>query len=349
MKMDKTTKSEALSSGKTSVKISSHENMLLTFLWNKLPFILLVILCISQVIASLLTHSIVARLTLCDTILFTIAMSRRIFTKSKENLDVFLRLAGIIAFEALIFVNFTHSMEIVFVEHHDTHISHIFLLVTAADVILKTLFLATGIFPTLGLNWMRRIILHFLASICLLSLAAVDAKMSKMPNDYLSTLDPYLGIFLSIVLTIIALPSALSLLPYLCANIPDSFKVNDFVKEMETKFPNTRCAHIHVFRQWPENNFEVIMHVLIAVDQNSPEWIQEAETTVQQIQREIRSILTRAGAQRVTIQPKICAITENFGDTWTSCTTKVCHDNDKTCCTQKVLVKTGEKDITNCL
>uniref|UniRef100_A0A914Z3R2 Uncharacterized protein n=1 Tax=Panagrolaimus superbus TaxID=310955 RepID=A0A914Z3R2_9BILA len=317
--MDKTTKSEALSSGKNIVKISSHENMFSTFVSNKLPFILLVILCISQVIASLLTHSIVARLTLCDTILFTIAMSRRIFTKSKENLDVFLRLAGIIAFEALIFVNFTHSMEIVFVEHHDTHISHIFLLVTAADVILKTLFLATGIFPTLGLNWMRRIILHFLASICLL------------------------------MLTIIALPSAFSLLPYLCANIPDSFKVNDFVKEMETKFPNTRCAHIHVFRQWPENNFEVIMHVIIAVDQNSPQWIQEAETTVQQIQREIRSILTRAGAHRVTIQPKICAITENFGDAWTSCITKVCCDNDKTCCTQKLLVKTGEKDITNCL
>jgi hypothetical protein len=207
--------------------------MLLDAMWNKFPFILLVILCISQVIASLLTHSIVARLTLCDTILFTIAMSRRIFTKSKENLDVFLRLAGIIAFEALIFVNFTHSMEIVFVEHHDTHISHIFLVVTAADVILKTLFLATGIFPTLGLNWMRRIMLHFLASICLLSLAAVDAKMSN--DDYLSTLDPYLGIFLSIVLTLIALPSAFSLLPYLCANIPNSFKVNDFVKEMETK------------------------------------------------------------------------------------------------------------------
>jgi hypothetical protein len=320
--------------------------MLLEAMWNKFPFILLLILCISQVIASLLTHSIVARLTLCDTILFTIAMSRRIFTKSKENLDVFLRLAGIIAFEALIFVNFTHSMEIVFVEHHDTHISHIFLVVTAADVILKTLFLATGIFPTLGLNWMRRIMLHFLASICLLSLAAVDAKMSN--DDYLSTLDPYLGIFLSIVLTLITLPSAFSLLPYLCANIPNSFKVNDFVKEMETKFPNTRCAHIHVFQQWPENSFEVIMHVIIAVDQNSPQWIQEAEITVHQIQREIRSILTRAGAQRVTIQPKICAITENFGNALSSCLTKACHDNEKTCCTQRLTIKAGEKDIKNC-
>jgi hypothetical protein len=342
--MDKQIKAEALPEGKNSTTINFHENMLQTMIWNKGPYLLLVMLCICQVIASLQTHSLVARLTLCDTILFTIAMARRFFSKSQENLDLFLRLAGIIAFEAFIFVNFTHAMEIIFVDHHDSHISQFFVAVTAVDVILKTLFLASGIFPTLGLNWMRRIILHFLASICLLSLAAVDAKMSTISNNYLSTLDPYLGIFISLVLTLIALPSAFELLPYLCANIPDSFKVNDFVKEMETKFPNTRCAHIHVFRQWPQNNFEVIMHVKIAVDQNKPQWQQEAETTVQQIQREIRSILTRAGAQRVTIEPKICALTENFGQVWTSCLTKNCHD--KTCCTQKLLIA-GENDIKN--
>ena len=110
--------------GKTKIKMSSHEsNMFLTMLWNKTPYVLLLILCTSQVIASLQTHSLVARLTLCDTILFTIAMVRRLFSKCQQNLDLFLRLAGIIAFEALIFVNFTHAMEIVFAEHHDTHIS----------------------------------------------------------------------------------------------------------------------------------------------------------------------------------------------------------------------------------
>ena len=83
----------------------------------------------------------------------------------------------------------------------------IFVGVTAIDVIIKTIFLATGIFPTLGLNWIRRIILHFLASICLLSLTAVDAKLSTPTNNYLSILDPYLGIFIAIVLTVIAVPT----------------------------------------------------------------------------------------------------------------------------------------------
>ena len=78
---------------------------------------------------------------------------------------------------------------------------------TAADVIIKTIFLASGIFPTLGLNWIRRVILHFLATICLLSLAAVDAKLSTPQAHYLTKLDPYLGMFISVVLTIIAFPS----------------------------------------------------------------------------------------------------------------------------------------------
>ena len=88
------------------------------------------------------------------------------------------------------------------------------------------------------------------------------------------------------------------------------------------------------------------MHVKIAIDQTNAEWMREAEITVQQIQREIRSILTRAGAQRVTIEPKICALTENFATTWKSCTTKVCEESDRTCCSKKIL-KTGNLEIKN--
>lgn len=86
---------------------------------NKGSYILLLILCGLEIISSVQTHSLIARLALCDTILFSIAMSRKLMTKTSEILDVFLHLAGLIAFEALIFVNFTHGIEILFTHSHE--------------------------------------------------------------------------------------------------------------------------------------------------------------------------------------------------------------------------------------
>lgn len=85
-------------------------------------YLILLLLCGLQIIALVQTHSLAARLTLCDTIMFTIIMLRKILPKTSEALDVFLRLTGIIAFEALIFVTFTHGLEIVFQGSHEMHI-----------------------------------------------------------------------------------------------------------------------------------------------------------------------------------------------------------------------------------
>lgn len=204
--------------------MSPRENLFLVAVKNKTSYVLLLVLCMSQILASLQTHSLVARLTLCDTILFTIATARHLFSNTKQNLEVFLRLAGIIAFEALIFVNFTHGLEIVFAEPLHTHISRmrfnsslyffhqrtllaLFLLVTAADVILKTVFTALGLLPMLELNWKRRLALHYLCTGSVITLKLIDYKFSTDKTNLLAIIDPYLGLVISIILTIVTYPA----------------------------------------------------------------------------------------------------------------------------------------------
>uniref|UniRef100_A0A7E4W845 ZT_dimer domain-containing protein n=1 Tax=Panagrellus redivivus TaxID=6233 RepID=A0A7E4W845_PANRE len=305
-------------------------SVILTMVQAWTPYLILLSLAIAQVCATLQTHSLVARLVLCDTTLFVIVMARRLFTKAQENLDLFLRLAGVIAFEALIFVNFTHGLEVLFVEHHDTHMSHIFVIVTLFDVAIKTAFLTFGVFPTLGLTWPRRAVLHYLASFTALALAALD-YFYKNPSgvSYLARFDPYCCGIICILLSCITIPIMIKIIPYLLGDIPVSFNVSEFTKTVQAKFPNVSCRHIHAFRQWPNDNFEVIMHVEVSVDQTNADWRTHTQTLIQQMQSELKGILVKA--HRITIEPIITNSNASRID-WSPCKERLCETKNMTCC-----------------
>jgi len=164
--------------------------------------------------------------------MFTVIMARNLLPKTPDNLDVFLRLSGVIVFEALVFVNFTHGLEIIFTGSHEMHIPQFFIIVTIVDVVVKTTLLLTSAFPTLGLDWRRRILLHYTTTSMTLILVALN-RLKTEQVDYLSQLDPYCGLFASLVLTIIVVPTTCELLSYFLANKPESFRVDDFIIEIE--------------------------------------------------------------------------------------------------------------------
>lgn len=87
------------------------------------PSMLLFILFISQIVALFRTHSLIYRLTLCDTILLIIVHGYKWVHNNSPGLQLFLRLAGLVTFEALIFVNLTHAMEMLFCEWSHMHFS----------------------------------------------------------------------------------------------------------------------------------------------------------------------------------------------------------------------------------
>ena len=84
---------------------------------------LLMILVGFQIIALFQTHILIFRLTLCDTILLVIVHGYRWMDNSLPGLQLFLRLAALVTFEALIFVNSTHALETLFCEESHMHFS----------------------------------------------------------------------------------------------------------------------------------------------------------------------------------------------------------------------------------
>ena len=82
-----------------------------------------------------------------------------------------------------------------------------FIIVTIVDVVVKTILLLTSAFPTLGLDWRRRILLHYTTTSMTLILVALN-RLKTEQVDYLSQLDPYCGLFASLVLTIIVVPTS---------------------------------------------------------------------------------------------------------------------------------------------
>ncbi|KAE9547879.1 hypothetical protein FO519_008909 [Halicephalobus sp. NKZ332] len=164
-----------------------------------------------------------------------------------------------------------------------------------------------------------------------LALATIHSRLSTEEADYLSQLDPYCGLFASAVLTIIALPTTFELISFFMVNKPESFRVDDFIIDIEKQFPNIECSHIHVYKQWPprDSKFDIQMHIKVKADQTEDGWIEKTQTKVEKIIKELKSILIRAGAQKVTIEPRI-----DDQEQWTICTTTDCQVQNLTCCNQ---------------
>ncbi|VDK45823.1 unnamed protein product [Anisakis simplex] len=81
------------------------------------PYWILVVLLTAQTIAVCFTHCLTARLALSETLMLVIILSAKGFV-CNENAAGVLRTSAIIAFEALMFVNFIHAAQML-IERHD--------------------------------------------------------------------------------------------------------------------------------------------------------------------------------------------------------------------------------------
>ncbi|KAK0397180.1 hypothetical protein QR680_002021 [Steinernema hermaphroditum] len=300
------------------------------------PYWLLAVLFILQTIAMTQSHSLTGRLTLCDTLLFVIAMAHRIFP-GPPNLGLVLHAAGFVAFEALVFVNLSHAMEMLYEPETDAHFSTFFVTITVVDIVVKSVLLCLGEFPRMFSRIFRKVLIHYTATVATLTLTVLNYKLSKESNEYLAAIDPYVAIGVSAILSAVAIPQLLHLIPFLFGNIPGQFSVHNFKKDIEQKFNNATVLHLHVYRKWPGENFDIFIHIGLVYDQSNEHWAHNAQKDIGMISGDIRSALVKAGADQVTIEPHIRSPSDGFPSGWTSCIDAHCEVINRTCCTNAVL------------
>lgn len=100
--------------------------------------------------------------------------------------------------------------------------------------------------------------------------------------------------------------------------------------------------HLHVLQTYPDNKFDVIMHILIDVTASHQylkktyqknETIQQYKTEIDLINKifnQLHCILIKAGAQNITIQPHISG-SINGNEVWKSCIKDKCSENNGCC------------------
>uniref|UniRef100_A0A915EMN1 Uncharacterized protein n=1 Tax=Ditylenchus dipsaci TaxID=166011 RepID=A0A915EMN1_9BILA len=112
----------------------------------------------------------------------------------------------------------------------------------------------------------------------------------------------------------IIVPLFIQQMSYLLLHNPEGVDLDKFKLEIEEQFPNTECTHLHIFRHYPGNGFEVFMDIKFLpengehdVEEEKMYQLMEARTDT--VLRGVRSVLQKAGATRVTIQPHYTTVT----------------------------------------
>jgi len=80
--------------------------------------------------------------------------------------------------------------------------------------------------------------------------------------------DAYYCIFVCAILSSINVPLFLDNISYLILEEPKDIQTEMLMKNIEQKFPNMKCTHLHVFKRWPEDGgFEMLLNVSIRFQQ----------------------------------------------------------------------------------
>lgn len=196
--------------------------------------------------------------------------------------------------------------------------------------------MCTGVFPRLCLNLFSRVLLHFAGTSATLFVALI--VYLKHDEGIILKADPISTVIISIVLSVITFPAFYRSTPFLIGSTPKDFKIDKFKEEITAMFPSVTCDHIHVYRRWPGNAFDAFLSITYRCSMEESSWSDAVETDIIRIQREIRSVLTKAGAKSVTIQPNIVSWGAFFESG--NCVQRDC--DPKSCCRRDVYYKTVE-------
>ncbi|ETN69000.1 hypothetical protein NECAME_01110, partial [Necator americanus] len=263
------------------------------------------------------------------------------------------RICGCVAFIAVLFVNTTHALELLTdysdghshshgAEEHDDHDSEgngfgfvpkQYVIVSIFDVALKCLVLALGHIPSMGLHPIPRLILHTLSPTIVIGMYVAGLAIPPWLGEswFWKHIDPVVAVITTILFFFLIIPAFKEMMPYIFADTPAKFHVESFQNEISTTFPDVTCTHIHAYRLWPGNLFEALIHLSFLVDKSKSGWSEEASTRYSEVSQNVTSVLTRAGAQKVVVEPSFLDATE-IGRPWIGCVGTTCFRQNRGCC-----------------
>uniref|UniRef100_A0A1I7WWZ9 Cation diffusion facilitator family transporter n=1 Tax=Heterorhabditis bacteriophora TaxID=37862 RepID=A0A1I7WWZ9_HETBA len=144
-------------------------------------------------------------------------------------------------------------------------------------------------------------------------------------------IDPLVAVIMTMLFFGLIIPAFREMMPYIFADTPEKFQVDTFQDEISTTFTDVTCTHIHAYRLWPGNVFEALIHINIRVDKSQERWSEAAATRYAEIRQNVNSVLTKAGAQKVVVEPRFIDVTET-NIPWVGCIAENCFKQERGCC-----------------
>ncbi|VDM64137.1 unnamed protein product [Angiostrongylus costaricensis] len=282
----------------------------------------MVALLIAQVFLSVNYHILICNLPIANTLLLLVIMAHHGYTLGDEARPLFHRICGCVAFIAVLFVNTTHALELLTNygsddghshshsdEDHDSNHTYGFVpkeyvIVSIFDVALKCLVLALGHIPSMGLHPVPRLVLHTLSPTMVIGMyaAGLSIPLSFGESWLWQHVDPVIAVISTILFFFLIIPSFEEMMPYIFAHTPAKFHVESFQNEISA-----------------------------TVDKSKQSWSAEAVLRYSEVRQNVTSVLTRAGAQKVVVEPCFLDATE-IGRPWVGCVGATCFRQDRGCC-----------------
>ncbi|KIH65153.1 hypothetical protein ANCDUO_04527 [Ancylostoma duodenale] len=286
----------------------------------------MVALLLAQVVLSVNYHILVCNMPIANTLLLLVIMAHHGYALGDQARPLFHRICGCVAFIAVLFVNTTHALELLTDytdghshshgdEDHDDHDHHPeehgfgfvpkqYVIVSIFDVALKCLVLALGHIPSMGLHPIPRLILHTLSPTIVIGMyvagLAIPAWFGK--SWFWQHVDPVVAVITTILFFLLIIPAFKEMMPYIFADTPAKFHVESFQSEISE-----------------------------TVDKSKSSWSDEAAARYSEVRQNVTSVLTRAGAQKVVVEPSFLDATE-IGRPWVGCVGATCFRQDRGCC-----------------
>ncbi|KJH42180.1 hypothetical protein DICVIV_11835 [Dictyocaulus viviparus] len=185
----------------------------------------------------------------------------------------------------------------------------------------------------MGLHPIPRLILHSLSPLVVIGAYVSGLTIPQWVGEswMWRHADPILAVVLTLLFLLLIIPSFKEMMPYIFAHTPAKFHVESFQNEISETFPDVTCTHIHAYRLWPGNVFEALIHLNFLVDKSKQAWSSDAAIRYTEVRQNVTSVLTRAGAQKVVVEPCFLDATE-IGRPWVGCVGVTCFRQDRGCC-----------------
>lgn len=207
-----------------------------------------------------------------------------------------------------------------------------FIPVILCDVVIKWVLLCAGRLPDFSLNRALQVLLHLLVPIAVVTLYAIGWQFDKEEYPIITYLDPLTTIALCIISAVMIFPAFCAMKPFVFADTPQCFDIEKFTSEISSHSDGIHCTHIHVYRIWPKESFEALIHINIEVNKSEEKWSDLAAARYSAISKFIRSAMKKGGAEKVVIEPRFIDRSIDNPE-WQGCIEGAkCYVEDRGCC-----------------